>query len=169
MADGFEGDQSNGAPPCIGGNGIYDYLNRQDVMNDLHVNVPQWNFCNNEVAGNYSIPANGSIPQYFQLIESGKYTIIIYSGDSDGCVPFIDTEYWLPTFNLNVTNAWRPWYNGDQVAGFVQEYDGLTFVTVKGAGHMVPTFQPEAAYIMVSSIIDGQPLPNFNSSMTITE
>ena len=42
---------------------------------------------------------------------------------------------------LPVKNMWRQWFipnsiDGTQVAGFVTEYDGLSFATVKGSGHM---------------------------------
>lgn len=155
---------NNGAPACIGGKGIYDYLNNPLVMQALHVNVKPWNFCSNPIGGNYSVPSNGSIPQYYQLMNSGKYTLVLYSGDVDGCIPFVDTEYWIGTFGLNVTDEWRPWYAGDQVAGMVTLYDKLTYVTVKGAGHMVPAVKRQEAYIMFSSIINNQPLPYFTPS-----
>ena len=45
-------------------------------------------------------------------------------------------------------NAWRQWtykadkHGGEQVGGMVTEYAGpLYFVTIKGAGHMVPQFK----------------------------
>ncbi len=44
--------------------------------------------------------------------------------------------------------AWRQWtykadkHGGEQVGGMVTEYAGpLYFVTIKGAGHMVPQFK----------------------------
>ena len=33
-----------------------------------------------------------------------------------------------------------------QVGGYIQVLDGLTFSTVRGAGHMVPEWQPDRAY-----------------------
>lgn len=43
-----------------------------------------------------------------------------------------------------------------QVGGYVVGYKGLTFVTVRGAGHMVPSFQPERALTMITSFLQGQ-------------
>lgn len=37
-----------------------------------------------------------------------------------------------------MTSKWRPWYINDQVAGYVEKYDGLDFATVHGVGHMCP-------------------------------
>jgi carboxypeptidase C (cathepsin A) len=41
------------------------------------------------------------------------------------------------------------------VAGYYEEYDGLTFLTVKGAGHMVPQDRPVHALDMLSTFING--------------
>ena len=42
------------------------------------------------------------------------------------------------------------------VGGYAKKYEeGLVIVTVKGAGHMVPQDQREAAYKMYSSFIKG--------------
>jgi serine carboxypeptidase-like clade 2 len=43
-----------------------------------------------------------------------------------------------------------------QVGGYVQQYTGgLVFISVRGAGHQVPYFQPEKALIVVSSFLRG--------------
>ena len=46
----------------------------------------------------------------------------------------------------------------DQVAGYVTSYNinNFKFVTVKGAGRMVPQFQPVTAYAMFERYIKGQ-------------
>ncbi|PIO63253.1 serine carboxypeptidase [Teladorsagia circumcincta] len=43
-----------------------------------------------------------------------------------------------------------------QVAGFHTHYDGLHFVTVRGAGHMVPTDKPSVAYHIINSFLFDQ-------------
>lgn len=45
-----------------------------------------------------------------------------------------------------------------QVGGYVEEYDGLTFSTVRNAGHMVPYTQPERAFHLFSHWIHGKEL-----------
>jgi serine carboxypeptidase-like clade 2 len=35
------------------------------------------------------------------------------------------------------------------VAGYIEERDGLTFATVRGAGHAVPQFKPAESYKLV--------------------
>lgn len=38
-------------------------------------------------------------------------------------------------------------------------YDGLTFATVRGAGHEVPLFQPNRAFVIFKSFLAGKKLP----------
>ena len=43
---------------------------------------------------------------------------------------------------------------GAQFAGEIIEYEhGLAFATVHGAGHMVPTFRPQAALQMIDRVV----------------
>ena len=44
---------------------------------------------------------------------------------------------------------------GLQTGGFIQQYEGLTFMTVRGAGHEVPFYRPEAAFAMFSAWLSG--------------
>jgi len=64
---------------------------------------------------------------------------------------------------LTATRVWQPWEFsdafGDQNGGWVTDYsEGLSFATVRAAGHMVPQTRPRAAWIMFSRFITGQPL-----------
>ncbi|KAH9796840.1 serine carboxypeptidase-like 31 [Citrus sinensis] len=84
----------------------------------------------------------------------------ICNGDTDGRVPVLSTRYCLNSLGLSITKSWRPWYHQKQVGGWVQEYAGLTFVTVRGAGHAVPVFKPSDSLALFSSFLLGDPLPS---------
>jgi serine carboxypeptidase-like clade II len=47
-----------------------------------------------------------------------------------------------------------------QVAGYVIGYKGLVFATVRGAGHMVPYYQPRSALALFSSFLEGKLPPH---------
>ena len=49
--------------------------------------------------------------------------------------------------------------NKMQVGGRMVEYEGLTFVTVRGAGHLVPLNKPSEALSLIHSFLTGEPLP----------
>jgi len=46
-----------------------------------------------------------------------------------------------------------------QVGGRVLEYEGLTFVTIRGAGHEVPLLQAGRAFNMFKSFLAAKSLP----------
>lgn len=83
---------------------------------------------------------------------------MFYSGDVDGAVPTYGTLQWINQLNWNVTEEWRPYFLNDQVAGFTEAYDGLTLITVHGAGHMVPQDKRPEAYYAISNWIANKSL-----------
>lgn len=46
-----------------------------------------------------------------------------------------------------------------QVGGWSEEYEGLTFVTIRGAGHEVPLHKPKLALKLVESFLSGTSMP----------
>ena len=64
----------------------------------------------------------------------------------------IGTRRWINSLELPVTAPWRPWRSASgQVGGWTVEHaGGLTFASVRGAGHMVPLTQPERALWLFS-------------------
>jgi serine carboxypeptidase-like clade 2 len=46
-----------------------------------------------------------------------------------------------------------------QVGGYVIEYKGLSFMTVRGSGHMVPIDQPDRMLFIIKSFLEGKELP----------
>jgi len=117
-----------------------------------------WTICTESI--NYIKNINSVIPIYLNLIEGG-YRILVYSGDVDGAVPYPGTVAWTSSLGLVALTLWEQWSinktDGEQVAGYFTEYDGLLYVTVKGSGHMVPQFKPEAAFYMFQKFIQDIP------------
>jgi hypothetical protein len=52
----------------------------------------------------YDKTATDLLPLYSELIN--KHQILIYSGDTDGCVPYVGTEQWTRGLNFTVTEDW---------------------------------------------------------------
>lgn len=70
-----------------------------------------------------------------------------FSGDTDGAVPTLGTLKWIEELNWAITKEWRPFFVNEQLAGYIEEREGdFTFLTVHGAGHMVPQDKREEAY-----------------------
>jgi len=53
---------------------------------------------------------------------------------------------------------YESWKYGDQVGGWKKTYERLTFVTIRGSGHMVPQDKPGPALKMFYKFINGKPL-----------
>ena len=43
----------------------------------------------------------------------------VNSGDHDMYVPSLGTQAWIRSLNYSVTDDWRPWMIGDQIAGYI--------------------------------------------------
>lgn len=99
------------------------------------------------------------------------------NGDADSCVPYAGNVEWISELekngDLSEKAAWRPWYaqsgggSGNArtaPAGYVTTYNvpkqpslDFSFVTIRLAGHMVPTFQPAASLAFFERFLAGEP------------
>lgn len=129
---------------------IDDFLNNQTVKNKLKVynSSMTWYQCNDL---NYDMIESFNF--YAEtMLKYPNLTVWVFSGTDDGVLSTLGTMRWINKLNFTVETKWRQWKVNDQVAGFVQKYkEGLTIVTVKGAGHMVPQDQHASAFHMVNS------------------
>lgn len=141
-----------------------EYFNRKDVQKALHIKYRglsdsvKWTVCNDSLFRTYNYTVFSVLPIYRKLIKGGL-KIWIYSGDADGRVPVIGTRYCIEALGLPLKIPWTSWFHKHQVAGRIVEYEGLTFVTVRGAGHLVPLNKPREALALIHSYLSGQHLP----------
>ncbi|KAF3451529.1 hypothetical protein FNV43_RR07624 [Rhamnella rubrinervis] len=151
-----------GYDPCLDGYAKAFY-NRKDVQKALHVSngleLKNWSICNYTMFEKWSYTKSSVLPIYKKLI-AGGLRIWVYSGDTDGRVPVLSTRYSLNSLGLKITKPWRPWYHQKQVSGWVQEYEGLTFATFRGAGHAVPCFKPDNTLAFFAAFLQGVPPPS---------
>ncbi|XP_028796590.1 serine carboxypeptidase-like 25 [Neltuma alba] len=138
------------------------YYNRPDVQKALHANttaIPyKWTACSEVLNRNWNDTEVSILPIYRELMAHGT-RVWIFSGDVDSVVPVTATRYSLAQLKLVTKVPWYPWYVKKQVGGWTEVYEGLTFATVRGAGHEVPLFKPRAALQLFKSFIAGKPLP----------
>ena len=86
------------------------------------------------------------------------YRILFYSGNADGCVPTLGSEAWIRELKWAVKEEYRTWYTDGQVAGWIEEFDGLTFAVVNGAGHLVPQWKRAQAHHLITNWIKKTPV-----------
>uniref|UniRef100_A0A023GNB3 Carboxypeptidase n=1 Tax=Amblyomma triste TaxID=251400 RepID=A0A023GNB3_AMBTT len=145
-------------PPCIDSENVRRYLTRDDVKRALHVESSplEWDECSNVL--NYSQQYKTMRDVVKQIVDSGSLKTLIYNGDIDMACNFLGDEWFVNTLGYQPTSTYKLWKHGKQVAGFFQTYEGdITFVTIKGAGHMVPEDKPAQALQMITNFIRGTP------------
>ncbi|KAF1894579.1 hypothetical protein Lal_00031399 [Lupinus albus] len=117
--------------PC---SGVYThaYLNRANVQEALHANVTKLKY------------------------DWESCSDIIFSkwGDSPSTI--------IPLLHEFLNNGLRVWiFRYDtQVGGYAEVYNGgLTFATVREAGHEAPSYQPGRALSLIMHFLNGTPFP----------
>ena len=73
-------------------------------------------------------------------------------------MPHAYTQLCIHEMNRTVVTDWHPWQIENALAGYTQDFVGLSFATVKGAGHEVPSFSPRAAFELVSRFLNNKPI-----------
>jgi len=146
--------------PCIDLH-LTEYLNRADVRKAIHADpsAGEWEECTNKINYDFTYQDGQNIIPYYEKFfrEQPTMRILIYSGDVDSVISFVGTEQWIDSLNLPVKEDWRAWNTDEQVGGYVKAYTKLTFLTIRGAGHMVPYFKPKLGYTFFERFITGKP------------
>ena len=162
LNDAEDNDEDEGGStttPCFDDTKFEKYFNRKEVQEAIHVTINGSFFvCSDPVFYNYNSSDEGSIWTYPTLIKAGL-RILIFSGDTDVVVPYSGNQLWIKNLGLNVTESWRQWRaydDKDKVSGYVVKYEGLTFCTIRGVGHMPPSWKPRETYYMFSKFIRGE-------------
>ncbi|PIO69192.1 hypothetical protein TELCIR_08993 [Teladorsagia circumcincta] len=80
---------------------------------------------------------------------------MMYYGDADVVCNYFNGKKFIQTLGLKAVAPERPYFVGGQPGGTYTNYGRFHYVTVKGAGHMVPTDKPAvASHILASFLFD---------------
>jgi carboxypeptidase C (cathepsin A) len=137
-----------------------NYLRRGDVQEAIHAsNTIKWKGCSSEIRYSMQDYKKSQIDLFREIIHMGRkgrhsLNILIVSGDDDSICSTTGTQDWI--YDLGAPpkkhSLWKPWKVDGQTAGFVTHFDmgrktkaTLTFATVHGAGHEIPSFLPMEA------------------------
>jgi len=158
---GFRSDDENtpnivNFQPCLA-NYMTEYLNNEDVQ--VALGVADRNITWSSVSpvlryGNESDIIAYLFPKFFEM--APDWRILVVSGDADSAVPFIDTQRWITCLNNPVVRDWYNWEIKGQIRGSAIIYENLSFATVKGCGHEINYYCPEAGYVYFERWINAQ-------------
>ena len=138
-----------------------EYLAHPAVREAWHISMDATFFMSDDGVGfNYNLTEPNLIKFYLDLAV-GKYKdlgvrVLVYNGDTDPGINSFVAQNWTSSMGLDELSPQRPWtIDGCQrMGGYVTTYEGnFEFLTIRGAGHMVPTYKPEATYSFFGSWI----------------
>lgn len=147
--------------PCVSIGSTEKYMNRPDVQKAFHVRSDvRWEDCNMRINEHYDWTFESVLPKYDKLRKAG-YRLVHYSGDVDSAVNGLGTQEAMRKFadmtGQRTVKAWGPWYGDDNlIAGQWIKYEGVSYLTVRGAGHMVPTNRPVQALLLLKKYLAGE-------------
>lgn len=136
------------------GDFLSGYMNREDVRDALHIpsSAPGWEMCSTTLEYHEQHEAS----YWIYGVLKNQVRKLFYSGDTDGAVTTYGSKMWIKDLKWSVNEAWRPWFTNGQVSGYVEKYDGLDFVTVKGVGHMAPQWAREPVTNMIMAWVHNE-------------
>ncbi|KAK7316608.1 hypothetical protein RJT34_00197 [Clitoria ternatea] len=148
------------APPSFWCRSYYHILvntwaNDEDVRKALHIRQgtkEEFLRCNKTMA--YTTTRLNTAEHYRNLTNA-NIDALVYCADLDMSIPHLATQHWIKSFNMSIKDKWRAWFVEGQVAGYTEIYKTkkdhyLTYVIVKGAGHVAQTFKPKEVYHMIN-------------------
>lgn len=153
-------------PTCIDKSSA-SYLNQPEVQQAIHVRpgtVPngKWSDCGNV---DYDFNYESELENYKEWVAASgdaSLQILIYNGDADYILSHMGNAAWINEgLQLPKAKAWNKWRGSDgQVAGYYEQYKTagshhLSFLTIKGAGHMVPRDRPQHALDFFARFLAG--------------
>eukprot|EP01064_Diplonema_japonicum_P022401 TRINITY_DN3214_c0_g1_i1.p1 TRINITY_DN3214_c0_g1~~TRINITY_DN3214_c0_g1_i1.p1 ORF type:complete len:457 (+),score=155.92 TRINITY_DN3214_c0_g1_i1:54-1373(+) len=152
---GLKGYFPDNYTPCDS-NWEITYMNRVDVQTAIHAKVgTKWSDCANIDYSQDDVNAS-MVPIWKQLIALGTLKLVIYSGDDDSVCATLGSQQFIWDMGLTIKKDWAAWKIAGQTGGYITRFNGFTFVTVHGAGHMVPATRPAQSLQLFTEYLNGQ-------------
>ncbi|KAL7633476.1 UNVERIFIED_CONTAM: hypothetical protein RMT77_016009 [Armadillidium vulgare] len=145
-------------PTCTDSSNLRNYLNSPETREALHIPsfVQDWVICSNEVNLHYLRTVYNSQP-YLRTLHDNGIRGVLYNGDVDMACNFLGNQWDIEGLEFDEIEERRMWYVNGQIAGYVQKFELLDFVTIRGSGHMVPSDKPAEALHMISAFVNNEP------------
>ncbi|KAK0429384.1 hypothetical protein QR680_011351 [Steinernema hermaphroditum] len=166
----FQSTDNQGGFQCYMNEATRKYLQLKSIRDALHIpdDAPEWNECSQNVFTNFH-QQNHDITGVFESIINSGYPlrVLIYNGDVDMASNFMGDQWFLEALaekhNFTVTQEFTSWnfslatdlvpFTGGYSKLFSYEKVKIDQLTVKGAGHLVPTDRPAHALQMITNFI----------------
>jgi cathepsin A (carboxypeptidase C) len=143
---------------------ISDYLNQQEVMDALGVEVSSYESCNFDINRNFLFQG-GWMQPFHRLVPNilKEIPVLIYAGDADYICNWLGNQAWTEALEWHGKKEFNQAKIKDlKLAGADKEYGkvkasgNFTFMQVYQAGHMVPMDQPENSLDFLNRWLGGE-------------
>jgi len=151
---------------------IDKYLNQDVVRTALHVPAEKKKYSTNAKSDVY-------VNMKYDILRSVKHLIpflmkhvriLLYNGNFDLQDGPVGTEQYL--FSLGIPEFRRAprnlWFVDQKIAGYEWSHDSLTFLTVHGAGHFVPTDRPVTGIEMIRKFLNNEKYCKENETVPLS-
>ena len=172
--------------PCGGDIVMERYFAMDEVKLAFHLKSDFFQTDNAEGDFRYT-PTEPDLRDFYKQM-NGLLRIIVYNGDADpaskkfcfelavispmcsSCllrfpVNSFAAQNWTSRLGLAEEQEWRPWtVDGCRwMGGYVTRYEGdFDYLTIRGAGHMVPTIKPAASFAFMKAWINNEDYAAYN-------
>jgi carboxypeptidase C (cathepsin A) len=151
--------------PCGGTAVMPHWANTPAVKKALHVSEDAHFFTGDNGVGFTYIGTEPNLaPWYKEVTQTTGLRVLIYNGDTDPGLNSFVGENWTSSLGLREKEAWRPWTRDGKIkmGGYVTRYEGdFDFLTIRGSGHMVPEYKPEAAFVFLQHFLQNKDYPRY--------
>jgi carboxypeptidase C (cathepsin A) len=155
--------------PCGGGPVMESYFTHSVVKDAFHV-PPEAIFFSVDNAEAFSYtPTEPDLTGFYRDVVGKKYgkdlRVLVYNGDADPAITSFAAQDWTAGLGLSANQTWRPWTLDGcrRMGGYVTRYEGsFDFLTIRGAGHMVPTNKAEASFTFLKAWIQNKDYPRYD-------
>lgn len=143
---------------CVDLSNVDTFLNLDSTKEALNVPIEQdWIMCSNLVHIMFLKQVSKSAAPLLSKTLQEEVPVLIYAGDLD----YICNYLGVKAVALNLDWDHKAEFNAAEDQkwndnGIVRSSNDLTFLRVFGAGHMVPTDQPEVALDMITQFVNGE-------------
>jgi cathepsin A (carboxypeptidase C) len=147
-------------PLCYDFSNIEKFLNADSTKRALHISHEshKWESCNMGVHSNFMIDwMKDMSPKVADVLNDG-IRVLVYAGDVDFICNYLGNRAWSKALDWKYKVEFnaaedKDWSNN---SGLSKSHDGLTFLQVYDAGHMVPMNKPEVALDMINQFFSGK-------------
>lgn len=147
-------------PLCYDFSKIEKFMNSDKTKAALHVSDhnPTWQTCNMMINMSFHVDWMKNFAPYVADLLNAGIPSLIYAGDVDFVCNYMGNRAWTLNLDWNHKTEFqaapeKDWNGGK---GLARTSNGLTFLQVFEAGHMVPSDQPLVALQMITKFIHGE-------------